>query len=80
MSMLAYKFYLRNAMKNCLDHVGVLPERRMNPERITDESIINWGREFFGKDAKNEDMFFTESFLDNSEKGFFLPLSDQGQR
>jgi hypothetical protein len=46
--MLAYKFYLRDAMKNCFDAVGVLPERRMNPERITDESIINWGKEYFG--------------------------------
>ncbi|HSB05361.1 MAG TPA: hypothetical protein VLK23_09210 [Thermodesulfobacteriota bacterium] len=74
--MLAYKFYLRDAIKNCLDLVGVLPERRMNPERISDESIINWGREYFGKDAKNEDIFFIESVLEDSEKGFYLPLSD----
>ncbi len=71
--MLAYKFYLRDEMNNCLDHVGVLPERRMNPERITDESIIKWGREYFGKDAKGKDIFFIESDLEDSEKGFFLP-------
>ena len=76
--MLAYRFYLRDAMKNCLEHVGVLPERRMNPERITDESIINWGKKYFGKNMKNEDVFFIESVLEDSERGFFLPLSDQG--
>ena len=68
--MLAYKFYLRDAIKNCLDYVGVLPERRMNPERITDESIINWGKEYFGKDAENEDIFFIESILEDGEEGF----------
>ena len=74
--MRAYKFYLRDAMKNCLDQVGVLPERRMNPERITDGSIINWGRKYFGKNAKDEDVFFIESVLEDSEKEFFLPLGD----
>ena len=59
--MIAYKFYLYDAMKNCFDHVGLLPERRMNPERITDDSIINWGKEYFGKDAENEDIFFGSS-------------------
>ncbi len=78
--MLAYKFYLRDEMKNCFDHVGVLPERRMNPKRITDESIINWGKKYFSKDAKDEDIFFIESFLEDSEKGFFLPLSDQERK
>ncbi len=76
--MLAYKFYLRDKGKNAFVHVGVLPERRMNAERITDESIINWGKEYFGKNAENEDIFFIETILKDSEKGFFLPLSDQG--
>ena len=76
--MLAYKFYLRDKEKNGFVHVGVLPERRKNPERITDESIMKWGKEYFSKNAKNEDIFFTETFLEDSEKGFFLPLSDQG--
>jgi hypothetical protein len=68
--MLAYKFYLRDAIKNCLDPVGVLPERRMNPERISDESIINWGKKYFGKDpkedTKDEDIFFIESVVEES--------------
>jgi len=78
--MEVYKFYLCDKTKNRCDHVGVLPERRMNPERISDESIINWGKKYFGKDMKNEDIFFIESFLEDSEKGFFLPFSDQGSK
>ncbi len=69
--MLAYKFYLRDKKKDAFDHVGVLPERRTNPERISDESIINWGKKYFGKDAKNGDIFFIETFLEDSGKGFF---------
>ena len=45
--MLGYQFY-------CLDDKGkdhliaLLPERRSDPERITDRSIINWAREVIG--------------------------------
>ncbi len=28
--------------------IGILPERRKNPERITEESILNWGRKVVG--------------------------------
>jgi hypothetical protein len=40
--MIAYEFYLRNEKGDKL--VGVLPERRRDPKRITFESIMNWGR------------------------------------
>ena len=73
--MVAYKFYLRNSIK-CFELIGLLPERRITPERVTDESIINWGRKYFGKNVKDKDIFLIESVLEDSEKGFFLPLSD----
>jgi hypothetical protein len=37
--MIVYKFYLRDAIKGDI-FLGALPERRKNPQRITDESII----------------------------------------
>ena len=40
--MVAYEFYLRNGKGDKL--IGILPERRQNPKRITPESIMNWGR------------------------------------
>jgi hypothetical protein len=60
--MIAYNFYVRNAKNNC-EHIGVLPERRRNTERITDESIINWGKKYFGTNVKDNAMFFIKILL-----------------
>ncbi|HSB03923.1 MAG TPA: hypothetical protein VLK23_01930 [Thermodesulfobacteriota bacterium] len=41
--MVAYEFYWRNGNgKEYL--IGILPERRKNPERISRDSILNWVR------------------------------------
>jgi len=66
--MIFYKFYLHDAIKGDL-LLGVLPERRKNPERITHESIINWGRKYFGTNAKDGDIFFIKTVLEETEKG-----------
>jgi hypothetical protein len=65
--MIVYKFYLRDAVKGDI-FLGALPERRKNPKRITEESIINWGRTYFGKNGKDADIFFTKTVLEESEK------------
>jgi len=68
-SMIVYKFYLRDAIKGDI-FLGALPERRKNPERITDKSVINWGRKYFGMNANAEDIFFIKTVLDESEKRY----------
>jgi hypothetical protein len=78
--MLAYKFYLHDAIKGSFEFIGLLPERRIDPGRITDESIINWGRKYFAKNVKEKEIFFIESSLKDSEKGFFLPVGDPGKK
>ncbi len=41
--MVAYEFYWLNG--NGKEHLlGILPERRKKPERITRESILNWAK------------------------------------
>jgi len=41
--MIAYEIYYRN--KKGDEHLlGVLPERRKDPARITEESVLKWGR------------------------------------
>jgi hypothetical protein len=40
--MVAYEFYWRHEKGDKL--IGILPERRKNPARITPESVMNWGR------------------------------------
>jgi len=67
--MTVYKFYLRDAIKGDI-LLGVLPERRKNPQRITDESIINWGRKYFGKHGKSEDIFFIKTVLEERGKRY----------
>ncbi len=67
--MIVYKFYLHDATKGGI-LLGILPERRRNPKRITDESIINWGRKYFGKNAKDKDIFFIKTVLEESEKRY----------
>jgi len=69
--MIVYKFYLRDAIKGDI-FLGALPERRKNPQRIseksTEESILHWGRQCFGKKNKDEDIFFIKTVLEESEK------------
>jgi hypothetical protein len=43
--VVAYEFYWLD-LKGDHEIIGVLPERRNKPERITQESILNWGRRF----------------------------------
>jgi len=41
--MEAYEFYWRDSYRK--GHlIGILPERRKDPKRITNKSIMNWGR------------------------------------
>jgi len=40
--------------------IGILPERRKNPERITKESVLNWGRKVIGDQLEAKDIFFTQ--------------------
>ena len=69
--MIVYKFYLRDAINGDI-FLGALPERRRNPQRVseesTEESVINWGRTYFGKNAKDEDIYFIETVLEEREK------------
>ncbi len=57
--MVAYEFYWRD--KTGTEHLlGVLPERRRKQERITQESIINWGRRIVIDNSNVKDIFFTQ--------------------
>ena len=71
--MVVYKFYLRDVIKGDI-FLGALPERRRNPQRITEESteesVINWGRTYFGKNAKDADIYFIKTVLEEREKRY----------
>lgn len=57
--MVAYEFYTKD--KHDGPHlIGILPERRKDKKRITQESIINWGKMFLGDDTEFQDLFFVQ--------------------
>jgi hypothetical protein len=49
--------------------IGLLPERRKNPERITQESIINWGRKVIVDDTEAKGIFFAQVEIDETQFG-----------
>jgi hypothetical protein len=55
--MVAYEFYWRDP-KGGYQIIGVLPERRKNPMRITMESVMNWGKMCLGNDVDSKNLFF----------------------
>jgi hypothetical protein len=55
--MTAYEFYYRDE-KGKEHFIGILPERRKDPERITMESVLNWGRKVIGDTPDVENIYF----------------------
>jgi hypothetical protein len=58
-SMVAYEFYWRDDTEG-VHFIGILPERRKRPERITQKSILNWGWKIIGNDSDVKDIYFAK--------------------
>lgn len=70
--MVAYEFYLHDPVKG-YELVGILPERRKSPERITQESIMRWGENIFGKDLNTKDIYFIQVTINADTGNIFRP-------
>jgi hypothetical protein len=70
--MVVYEFYCRDSIKG-YQIIGVLPERRKNPSRITQESVMNWGGKYFGKSMDKDNMFFIQVTIDKNTGRVFRP-------
>ena len=55
--MVAYEFYLKDPEGN-KNLIGILPERRKVPKRITQKSILRWGRMLLYDTADRRSFFF----------------------
>ena len=65
--MLTYEFYRRDGING--DHlIGILPERRKGPERITRGSIMKWVRNVVGNGRNIDHIFFIKVTLDETLK------------
>ncbi len=57
--MVAYEFYWRNGDGD--EHlIGILPERRKDPKRISKQSVINWVQTMLSDDINTERIFFIQ--------------------
>jgi len=64
--MIAYEFYRRDR-KGENHFIWLLPERRKDAERITQESIINWGRKAVVDNTEVRDIFFIRVEIDETQ-------------
>ena len=55
--MIVYEFY-RHVVCGEDRLIGVLPERRKDPERITHESIMAWAKLLAPEDFSNNKIYF----------------------
>jgi hypothetical protein len=63
--MVAYEFYWRDPIKG-YQLIGTLPERRKNPLRITQESVMKWVRKILGENIDFNDIFFITITIDKN--------------
>ena len=68
--MVAYEFYWVD--KGGEDHFFArLPERRKNPERITEESIMKWGKMVLSDNREAKNFHFIEVEVPETSKKWF---------
>jgi len=63
--MVAYEFYWRDSTKG-YELIGILPERRKDPKRISQESIMNWGKMILGEYVDENDIYFIKVTIDKT--------------
>jgi hypothetical protein len=63
--MLAYEVYSFDNT-NGYERIGLLPERRKNPTRITRESVLNWGKKLLGGNANGKTILFKQVEIDRN--------------
>ena len=71
--MVAYEFYWLDPTGG-YEIIGVLPEKRKNSARITQQSILNWARKMFGKELDTKDIFFIQVTMDEKTDRIFRPI------
>jgi hypothetical protein len=62
--MIAYELYLYDAGKG-YELLGILPERRKDPRRITKESVLKWARMILGDGAEDKNIMFKQMIIDD---------------
>jgi hypothetical protein len=64
--MLVYELYAFNKTKG-YELIGILPERRKSPARITKNSVMNWVKMLSDDDLDSKDIFFKPVRIDGND-------------
>ena len=72
--MVAYEFYWLDP-RGGYQIIGILPERRKNSARVTQESIMRWGENILGGEFDTEDIFFIQVTMDEKIVRIFSPFT-----
>jgi hypothetical protein len=62
--VVAYELYLYDKIKG-YQLIGILPERRKDPRRITKESVLKWGRMVLGDSSDNKNIIIKQMTIDD---------------
>ena len=65
--MVSYELYWRDEIEK-EDFIGILPERRKNPERITKDSVLNWGGGIIGNNSDVSNIYFIQAEVEKLKK------------
>ncbi len=60
MEMVVYKVYKHDQAEKA-HIIGILPERRKDQKRITEESVLNWGKEVTGEKSNINNLYFVQT-------------------
>jgi hypothetical protein len=62
--MVAYELFSYDEKKG-YEFIGILPERRKDPKRITKKSVVNWGRMVLGNDSYGKKILFNRVTMED---------------
>lgn len=77
--MIAYEIYSFDKIEG-YDLMGILPERRRDPKRITVESVMQWGRMLLSDNRKSENIFIKQITIDNEGRNLWVRLSSKNNK
>ena len=68
----ACEFYVRHPSKGD-QWIGILPERRRNSKRVSNETVKKWGKRLIGKEVDSTELFFIQVTFDRAAGRIIRP-------
>jgi len=75
--MVAYEYYWHDEIKG-FELIGVLPESIKDSDRVTQESILGFGKKFWGNDMDNCNILFIRVNVDKTTGEVLRPKPPLG--